>query len=104
MLIKDISISITAEQEEPTPSRGNSQASTTKTKLHSYQILRIPEESYLLFEGKTYGEKVLLIKNIYVKCKILDLHVNKHLLTLITHLNKLAKSMAEYLSESLPQS
>jgi len=45
----------------------------------------------LLFEGKKYDDKLLLIKNVYVKCKIIDLHVNQQLLSAIAYLNKLGK-------------
>ncbi len=44
-----------------------------KNNLTSQHILRIPEESYVLFEGKTFGRELntnfILIKNFFVKCK-----------------------------------
>jgi hypothetical protein len=33
----------------------------------------------------------MLIKNVYVKCKIIDLHINQQLLSAIAYFNKLAK-------------
>lgn len=46
-------------------------------------------------EGKSYLDKLILVKNIYIKCKIIDLHVNKQLLIVLSYFGKVGKFLAE---------
>lgn len=45
-----------------------------------------------------YEDKIVLIRNIYMKCKIIDLHVNKEILGVVSYFAKLTKYVGEYLS------
>lgn len=49
----------------------------------------------MLIESKPYEDKLVLVKNVYMRCKIIDLHVNKQLLNTVTYFNKLAKIVSE---------
>lgn len=81
-LLKDITFSILHDSKD-----GNSPKKTSVEPSH-LQILRIPEESYFLLEHKLFDQKILLIKNLFLKCKIIDLHVNKHLLSFLVYLQR----------------
>lgn len=54
-------------------------------------------------EQKIYENKFILIKNIYIKCKIIDLHVNKQILGFVMHFNKIAGYLGTFLQESRQQ-
>lgn len=45
-----------------------------------------------------YEDKIVLVRNIYMKCKIIDLHVNKEILGVVSYFAKLTKYVGEYLS------
>lgn len=49
----------------------------------------------MLIEGKSYLDKLLLMKNVYIKCKIIDLHVNKQLLIVLSYFGKVGKFLAD---------
>lgn len=43
-------------------------------------------------EGKSYG-KIMVIKNAYLKCKIIDVHVNKDFLNFVTYFGKVIDTL-----------
>ena len=62
-----------------------------QTENNEGQVLRIADESYLLFEMKNINEKFILLKNVYLRCKLLDIHLTKQFLHSVLYFYKFIK-------------
>lgn len=53
--------------------------------------MRIADESYVLMDVKMLGEKFVFLKNLFLKSKIIDVRITKHLLKMLIYFNQLSK-------------
>lgn len=54
-------------------------------------MLRIADESYVLIESKLIAEKFIFLKNLFLKCKLVDVHLSKQFIQSILYFYKFIK-------------
>ena len=92
LLVRDISVQAGSEIDVASNSDESNSPTHLGKKMNMLKVLRIPEESYLLVEGEPFGEKVMLLRNVFLKCKIVDVNIHPQILKFVAHFSKLVKS------------
>jgi hypothetical protein len=55
----------------------------------------VPEELFLMAEWKCLDRKLVLLKTASLRCKIIDIHINKQLAAAAAHLGRVVTAVAE---------